>query len=201
MTILIFSDLTAEKMIDQDKIKEAAKLIIEAIGEDPDREGLKATPDRIGRMYEEIMAGYAKKPEDVLNTFFTVEEDSPVIEKDITFYSMCEHHMLPFFGKAHIAYIPNGKVVGISKLARCVEIYARRLQIQEHMTMQIADAIEEALDPKGVLVVLDAEHTCMTMRGIKKPGSRTLTIATRGVFAEDAALTDRYLALMTQGGN
>jgi len=198
---LIFSDLTAEKMIDQDKIKEAAKLIIEAIGEDPEREGLKATPDRIGRMYEEIMAGYARKPEDVLNTFFTVEEDSPVIEKDITFYSMCEHHMLPFFGKAHIAYIPNGKVVGISKLARCVEIYARRLQIQEHMTMQIADAIEEALDPKGVLVVLDAEHTCMTMRGIKKPGSRTLTIATRGVFAEDAALTDRYLALMTQGGN
>jgi len=188
-------------MIDQNKIKEAAKLIIEAIGEDPEREGLKATPDRIGRMYEEIMAGYAQKPEDVLNTFFTVEEDSPVIEKDITFYSMCEHHMLPFFGKAHIAYIPNGKVVGISKLARCVEIYARRLQIQEHMTMQIADAIEKALDPKGVLVVLDAEHTCMTMRGIKKPGSRTITMATRGVFAGDSALTDRYLALMTQGGN
>ena len=109
--------------------------------------------------------------------------------------------MLPFFGKAHIAYIPNGKVVGISKLARCVEIYARRLQIQEHMTMQIADAIEKALDPKGVLVVLDAEHTCMTMRGIKKPGSRTITMATRGVFAGDSALTDRYLALMTQGGN
>ena len=188
-------------MINQEKIKQAAKLIIEAIGEDSEREGLQATPDRIGRMYEEIMAGYAQKPEDVLNTFFTVEEDSPVIEKDITFYSMCEHHMLPFFGKAHIAYIPNGKVVGISKLARCVEIYARRLQIQEHMTMQIADAIEKALDPKGVLVVLDAEHTCMTMRGIKKPGSRTLTIATRGVFAEDNALTDRYIALMTQGGN
>ncbi len=194
------SDLGKErKMIDQEKIQEAARLIIEAIGEDGDREGLQATPARIGRMYEEIMAGYAQKPSDVLNTFFTVSDDSPVIEKDITFYSMCEHHMLPFFGKAHIAYIPDGKVVGISKLARCVEIYARRLQIQEHMTGQIADALMDALSPKGVLVVLEAEHTCMTMRGIKKPGSRTVTISAKGIFKDDQALCDRFLNLMTSG--
>ena len=184
-------------MIDQKKIQEAAKLIIEAIGEDPEREGLKCTPERIGRMYEEIMAGYSQKPEDVLSTFFTVEENSPVIEKDITFYSMCEHHMLPFFGKAHIAYIPDGKVVGISKLARCVEVFARRLQIQEHMTAQIADALMDALAPKGVLVVLEAEHTCMTMRGVKKPGSKTVTISAKGVFADDQTLCDRFLKLMT----
>ena len=172
-------------MIDQEKIKEAARLIIDAIGEDPEREGLLATPDRIGRMYEEIMAGYDQDPGDVLSTVFTVEENNPVVEKDITFYSMCEHHMLPFFGKAHIAYIPDGKVVGISKLARCVEIYARRLQIQEHMTAQIADAIMDVLSPKGVLVVLEAEHTCMTMRGVKKPGSKTVTVCTRGLFEEE----------------
>lgn len=183
-------------MIDQKKLQEAAKLIIEAIGEDPEREGLKATPERIGRMYEEIMAGYSQSPEDVLSTFFTVEENSPVIEKDITFYSMCEHHMLPFFGKAHIAYIPDGKVVGISKLARCVEVYARRLQIQEHMTAQIADALMEALAPKGVLVVLEAEHTCMTMRGVRKPGSKTVTISAKGIFKENQELCDRFLRLM-----
>ena len=186
-------------MIDQEKIKEAARLIIEAIGEDPEREGLLATPDRIGRMHEEIMAGYDQDPKDVLSTVFTVEENNPVVEKDITFYSMCEHHMLPFFGKAHIAYIPDGKVVGISKLARCVEIYARRLQIQEHMTAQIADAIMDVLSPKGVLVVLEAEHTCMTMRGVKKPGSRTVTVASRGVFKNDDVLTDRFLNLLTKG--
>ena len=186
-------------MIDQEKIKEAARLIIDAIGEDPEREGLLATPDRIGRMYEEIMAGYDQDPADVLSTVFTVEENNPVVEKDITFYSMCEHHMLPFFGKAHIAYIPDGKVVGISKLARCVEIYARRLQIQEHMTEQIADSIMDVLSPKGVLVVLEAEHTCMTMRGVKKPGSKTVTVASRGVFENDDVLTDRFLNLLTKG--
>lgn len=186
-------------MIDQEKIREAARLIIEAIGEDPSREGLVNTPDRIGRMYEEIMAGYLQKPEDVLSTFFTVSKNEPVIEKDISFYSMCEHHMLPFFGKAHIAYIPDGRVVGISKLARCVEIYARRLQIQENMTAQIADALMRAISPKGVLVMLEAEHTCMTMRGVKKPGSKTVTIASRGVFEEDPTLQDRFLNLMRSG--
>jgi len=186
-------------MTDQNKIKEAARLIIEAIGEDPDREGLLMTPERIARMYEEIMEGYDMDPACVLSTFFTVSENTPVIEKDITFYSMCEHHMLPFFGKAHIAYIPDGRVVGLSKLARCVEIYARRLQIQENMTRQIADAIMETLTPKGVLVVLEAEHTCMTMRGVKKPGSRTLTVASRGVFKEDPALEGRYMDLLING--
>ena len=186
-------------MVDQDKIKEASRLIIEAIGEDPDREGLVMTPDRIGRMYEEIMEGYDKDPSEVLSTFFTVSENTPVIEKDITFYSMCEHHMLPFFGKAHIAYIPDGKVVGLSKLARCVEIYARRLQIQENMTRQIADAIMDTISPKGVLVVLEAEHTCMTMRGVKKPGSKTLTMASRGVFKEDPVLEGKYMELLING--
>ena len=183
-------------MVDQNKIKEASKLIIEAIGEDPSREGLAMTPDRIGRMYEELMEGYDKNPKDVLNAFFTVTENTPVIEKDITFYSMCEHHMLPFFGKAHIAYIPDGKVVGLSKLARCVEIYARRLQIQENMTRQIADTIMDCINPKGVLVILEAEHTCMTMRGVKKPGSRTVTFASRGVFQEDEALLGRFTELL-----
>ena len=184
-------------MIDQDKIKEASRLIIEAIGEDAEREGLLMTPDRIASMYEELMEGYDKDPREVLSTFFTVSENTPVIEKDISFYSMCEHHMLPFFGKAHIAYIPDGKVVGLSKLARCVEIYARRLQIQENMTHQIADAIMECLSPKGVLVVLEAEHTCMTMRGVKKPGSRTVTIASRGIFKDDEVLEGRYLSLLS----
>ncbi|MCR4791160.1 MAG: GTP cyclohydrolase I FolE [Lachnospiraceae bacterium] len=184
-------------MIDQEKIQEAARLIIEAIGEDAEREGLKCTPARIGRMYEEIMAGYSQDPSEILSTFFAADDDSPVIEKDITFYSMCEHHMLPYFGKAHIAYIPDGKVVGISKLARCVEIYARRLQIQEHMTAQIADCLMEVLSPKGVMVVLEAEHTCMTMRGVKKPGSRTVTIASRGIIRDDEVLQDRFLKLLT----
>ena len=186
-------------MIDQEKIKEAAKLIIEAIGEDPEREGLLATPDRIGRMYEEIMAGYSQKPEDVLNTFFTVEEDSPVIEKDITFYSMCEHHMLPFFGKAHIAYIPDGKVVGLSKLARCVEVYAKRPQIQERLTSQIAEAIMKELSPKGVMVMLEAEHMCMTMRGVKKPGTKTVTLSKRGLFEKEDKLCDTFFRLVGEG--
>ncbi len=182
--------------MDQEKIKKAVELLLEAIGEDKNREGLADTPERIARMYEEIFEGYEKDPSKVLSKVFSVESGEMVMEKDITFYSMCEHHMMPFYGKAHIAYIPGDKVVGISKLARTVEIYARRLQIQERMTGQIADAIMDNLGSKGVMVVLEAEHTCMTMRGVKKPGSKTVTVATRGSFSDDSALQDRFYSLL-----
>jgi len=182
--------------MDQNKIKEGVRLLLEGIGEDITREGLVETPDRIARMYEEICAGYTQEPAEVLSKVFSVEDSEMVMEKDITFYSMCEHHMMPFFGKAHIAYIPKNKVVGISKLARTVEIYARRLQIQERMTCQIADAIMDSLDADGVMVVLEAEHLCMTMRGVKKPGSTTLTVATRGVFATDENLKRQFYDML-----
>lgn len=177
--------------MNNDKIKMGIELLIDAIGEDKDREGLKETPDRIARMFSEIYAGYEMDPAEILSKRFSVDNNELVLEKDITFYSMCEHHMLPFYGKVHIAYIPNGEVVGISKLARCVEIYARRLQIQEQMTGQIADAIMDNLKPKGVYVVVTAEHMCMTMRGIKKPGSNTVTVAARGCFNDDNGLQNR----------
>ncbi len=183
-------------MVNQEKIKEAVKLLLEGIGEDIDREGLKDTPDRIARMYTEIYAGMDEDAKDHLTKVFSVSENEMVLEKDIVFYSTCEHHMMPFYGKAHVAYIPNGKVVGLSKLARTVEVFAKRLQIQEQMTGQIADAIMEHLAPQGVMVMLEAEHMCMTMRGIKKPGSKTVTIATRGVFDEDQRLQNRFLQLV-----
>ncbi len=183
-------------MVDQNKIREAARLLLEGIGEDPDREGLKETPERIARMYEEIFAGMGRDGREELGKVFTVENSEMVLERDITFYSMCEHHMLPFYGKAHVAYIPNGRVVGLSKLARTVEIYAGRLQVQERMTGQIADAVMKYLAPRGVMVVLEAEHTCMTMRGVRKPGSRTVTTAARGVFLEDESLQNRFFQLL-----
>ncbi|MFR2606577.1 MAG: GTP cyclohydrolase I FolE [Waltera sp.] len=180
-------------MVDQKKVQEAIKLLLEGIGEDTDREGLKETPERIGRMYEEICGGMDQDAGEHLSKVFSVDNNEMVLEKDITFYSMCEHHLMPFYGKAHVAYIPDGKVVGLSKLARTVEVYARRLQIQERMTAQIADDIMKYLAPQGVMVMLEAEHMCMTMRGIKKPGSQTVTMVTRGVFAENKELQDRFL--------
>ncbi len=183
-------------MVDQDKIKEAVKLLLEGIGEDINREGLVDTPERIARMYAEIMSGMDEKPEEHLSKVFTVDNNEMVLEKDIVFYSMCEHHMLPFYGKVHVAYIPDGKVVGLSKLARTVELYAKRLQIQEQMTAQIADAIMECLMPQGVMVVAEAEHMCMTMRGVKKPGSKTVSIATRGVFEDNAALQNQFFQML-----
>lgn len=183
-------------MVDQNKIREAARLLLEGIGEDPDREGLKETPERIARMYGEIFSGMDGDGREELSKVFAVENSEMVLEKDITFYSMCEHHLLPFYGKAHVAYIPDGRVVGLSKLARTVEIYAARLQIQERMTGQIADAIMEYLAPKGVMVVLEAEHTCMTMRGVKKPGSKTVSTAARGVFAQDEKMRDRFYQML-----
>ncbi|MBE5865180.1 MAG: GTP cyclohydrolase I FolE [Lachnospiraceae bacterium] len=183
-------------MVDQDKIKEAVKLLLEGIGEDVNREGLVDTPERIARMYAEIMSGMDEKPEEHLSKVFTVDNNEMVLEKDIVFYSMCEHHMLPFYGKVHVAYIPNGKVVGLSKLARTVEVFAKRLQLQEQMTAQIADAIMDCLSPQGVMVVAEAEHMCMTMRGVKKPGSKTVSIATRGVFEDNAALQNQFFQLL-----
>ncbi|MDD2973412.1 MAG: GTP cyclohydrolase I FolE [Lachnospiraceae bacterium] len=186
-------------MVDQNKIKEAIKLLLEGIGEDPFREGLLETPDRIARMYAEIFAGLDEDAKTHLEKTFTVEDrenQGIVLVRDITFYSMCEHHFMPFYGKAHIAYIPDGKVVGLSKLARTVEVFAKRPQIQEKMTGQIADAIMEYLNPKGVMIMLEAEHMCMTMRGIKKPGSNTVTTSMRGAFMNDTNLQNTFFHML-----
>ncbi|MCR4930353.1 MAG: GTP cyclohydrolase I FolE [Lachnospiraceae bacterium] len=172
-------------MIDEKKIKEGVKLLLEGIGEDIDREGLKDTPDRIARMYTEIYAGYEDDASTHLSKRFHVDNNDIVLEKNIVFYSTCEHHMMPFYGVAHIAYIPNNEVVGISKLARTLEVYARRLQIQEKLTDEVADSIFSELNAKGVMVVIEAEHMCMTMRGIKKPGSKTVTMSCRGLFEKE----------------
>ena len=188
-------------MVDQKKIREAVRLLLEGAGEDVNREGLLETPDRIARMYTEIFSGMDEDGEVPLSKVFTVDSSEMVLEKDIGFYSMCEHHMMPFYGKAHVAYIPDGKVVGLSKLARTVEIYAKRLQIQERMTGQIADAIMKYLTPKGAMVVLEAEHMCMTMRGVRKPGSKTVSIAVRGVFEENTELQNRFFQMLRMDGD
>lgn len=185
-------------MVDKAKIEQAVRLLLEGIGEDITREGLIDTPDRIARMCEEIYGGLGHEADQHLLKQFPVENNEIVLEKDITFYSMCEHHLMPFYGKAHLAYIPNGKVTGLSKLARTVEVYARRPQIQERLTVQIADALERALNPKGIMVMLEAEHTCMTMRGIKKPGSKTITTVTRGAFKEDKELQKMFLSMVKE---
>ena len=183
-------------MFDREKIKKGVELILEGIGEDKNREGLVDTPDRIARMYEEIFAGMYQTAEEPLSKTFHVDNQEMVIEKDIVFYSTCEHHFMPFYGKAHVAYIPNGQVVGLSKLARTVEVFARRPQLQEQLTEQIADALMEYLQPKGAIVMIEAEHMCMTMRGIKKPGSKTVTFAMKGAFAEDEKLVNRFMAVV-----
>ena len=172
-------------MVDKDKVMSAVRMFLEGIGEDPDREGLIDTPERVARMCESMYGGLEEDPREHLQKQFSAPDSEFVVEKDIVFYSVCEHHLLPFFGKVHIAYIPNGKVVGLSKLPRTVETFARRPQIQEQMTVQIADALEQFLKPKGVMVMVEAEHTCMTMRGVKKPGVKTVTMATRGEFSDD----------------
>lgn len=183
-------------MIDHKKIEQAVRLFLEGIGEDTGREGLRDTPDRIARMCEELFGGMEEDASVHLSRTFTVENSEMVMEKDITFHSACEHHILPFFGKVHIAYIPNGKVVGLSKLARTVEVYARRLQLQEQLTAQIADALMKYMEPKGAMVMIEAEHMCMTMRGIKKPGSKTVTVARRGIFETDSALEERFFRML-----
>lgn len=183
-------------MIDIEKATNAMRMFLEAIGEDPDREGLKETPKRVAKMYSELTAGYDDSPSKHLTKVFSSENSELVVLKDIEFFSLCEHHLLPFFGKVHIAYIPNSKVVGLSKLARCVETYARRLQIQEKLTTQIADSIDTILSPLGLIVIIEAEHTCMSMRGIKKIGAKTLTLATRGKFVNDSNLKKEVLDLI-----
>ena len=183
-------------MFDHEKIKEGVRLILEGVGEDVEREGLLETPDRVARMYEEIFAGMYQDAAEPLSKRFHVAGNEMVLEKDIVFYSTCEHHLMPFFGRAHVAYIPKGEVVGLSKIARTVEVFAKRPQLQEQLTAQIADAINEQLHPMGVMVMLEAEHTCMTMRGVKKPGSKTVSYVTRGIFAEDTALQDRFFQLV-----
>jgi GTP cyclohydrolase I len=182
--------------VDLARIERACREIIEAIGEDPDREGLRETPVRIARMYKELFAGLRVDPKKVLKTQFDVAHDEMVILKDIPFYSICEHHFMPFHGVAAVGYIPDGKVVGLSKLARLVEAYARRPQVQEQLTGQIADALMDALHPDGVAVIIEAEHLCMTQRGVKKPGSRMVTSATRGTFRSQHVTRGEFLALV-----
>jgi len=175
--------------VDLARVEKAVAEILEAIGENPSRDGLVGTPSRVAAMYEELFTGLNDDPGRHLTVTFAADHDEMVMVRDIPFASLCEHHLVPFIGRAHVAYIPNsdGRITGISKLARLVEGYARRLQVQERMTTEIADAIEAALDPRGVLVVVEAEHLCMSMRGVKKPGTQTITSAVRGLFRSDQA--------------
>ena len=185
-------------MIDKEAVKYHIRGLLEAIGDDPDREGLKETPDRVARMYEEVFAGLNSDPKQYFKKLFDEGHREMVIVKDIPFYSMCEHHLVPFFGKAHVAYIPNenGRICGISKLARLVELYAKRPQVQERLTSQVADTLMRELNPDGVIVVLDAEHLCMSMRGVKKPGSSTTTSAVRGIFESNQVTREEALSLI-----
>src|SRR3989440_4856928 len=173
--------------VDQERIRAAVREILLAVGEDPDREGLRETPQRVARMYEELFAGLHIEPATVLTKTFVEKYDEMVLVKDISFESCCEHHLLPFFGKAHVAYVPNGKIVGLSKLARVVEIVARRPQVQERMTEEIADLIMHELQPRGVGVIVEASHSCMTIRGVRKPGTVMRTSALRGMFKTNPA--------------
>lgn len=182
--------------VDKKKIKAAVRLLLEAIGEDPDRDGLKETPDRVARMYEEIFSQGEEEPHVSLSKKFDEQHHEVVLVKDIPFFSMCEHHLMPFFGKAHVAYIPNGQIVGISKLARVVDAFARRPQVQERMTSQIAEIINGELKPKGVAVVCEAVHTCMTMRGVKKAGTTVITSAMRGAFEKNVTSRTEIMALI-----
>lgn len=183
--------------MDEKKIKDAVRLFLEAIGEEPGREGLSGTPDRIADMVREIFSGIDADPKGHLDRVFEENHEELVLVSNIPLYSFCEHHLLPFFGKAHVAYIPrSGRVTGISKLARVVEGYSRRPQIQERLTGQVADAIMEKLNPYGVMVVIEAEHMCMTIRGVNKPGAKTTTSATRGIFRTEAATRAEALALI-----
>jgi GTP cyclohydrolase IA len=182
--------------IDQERIARAVREIIEAIGENPGREGLLETPERIGRLYAELFSGLAQDPLDVLRRSFDEEHKEMVILKDIPFYSLCEHHFLPFHGSAHVGYVPEGRIVGVSKLARVVDVLARRPQLQERLTSQVADAIMEGLHPDGVAVVIEAEHLCMTMRGVQKPGARMITSAIRGGFRRRGVTRSEFLSLV-----
>ncbi|MBR7880232.1 MULTISPECIES: GTP cyclohydrolase I FolE [Bacillus amyloliquefaciens group] len=182
------------KEVNKEQIEQAVRQILEAIGEDPDREGLLDTPKRVAKMYAEVFSGLNEDPKEHFKTVFGEDHEELVLVKDIAFHSMCEHHLVPFYGKAHIAYIPRGgKVTGLSKLARAVEAVSKRPQLQERITSTIAESIVETLDPHGVMVVVEAEHMCMTMRGVRKPGAKTVTSAVRGIFKDDAAARSEVL--------
>jgi len=187
------------KTVDTERIRKAAKEILLAIGEDTEREGLKKTPERVARMYAELLGGMHEDPKKHLRSVFTENYDEIVLLRDIPFYSICEHHLMPFIGSAHVAYLPSGTVLGVSKLARIVDCFARRLQTQERLTYQIADFIMNSLKPKGVAVVLEASHSCMTIRGIKKPGSVMVTSALRGIFRRDPKSRNEVMSLMHNG--
>ena len=191
-------DALGQPQVDQQRIERAVREILLALGEDPERDGLLDTPARVARMYAEQFAGLRQRPEDVLTTVFDSEHDEIVLVRDIEIYSMCEHHLVPFFGKAHIGYIPNdkGEITGLSKLARLADVYARRPQVQERMTCQIADALMRILEPRGVIVVLECEHLCMSMRGVRKPGATTVTSAVRGIFRKDARTRAEAMSLL-----
>ncbi|WP_164701307.1 GTP cyclohydrolase I FolE [Modestobacter sp. KNN46-3] len=188
----------AEGRVDAARIEAAVREILLAIGEDPDRPGLVDTPARVARAYGETFAGLSQDPYDVLATTFDEDHDELVLVKDIPMYSTCEHHLVPFHGRAHIGYIPgaDGRVTGLSKLARLVEVYARRPQVQERMTRQVADSLFEVLKPQGVIVVVEAEHLCMAMRGVRKPGATTITSAVRGIFRESPATRSEAMSLI-----
>jgi len=185
--------------IDLPRIERAVSEILIAIGEDPERDGLRDTPARVARALAEQFAGLGMRPADVLTTVFDADHDEMVLVKDIEVYSTCEHHLVPFFGRAHVGYIPNekGQITGLSKLARLVDLYARRPQVQERMTSQIADALMETLDPRGVVVIIEAEHLCMSMRGVRKPGAKTVTSAVRGCFLSSESTRAEAMSLLT----
>jgi GTP cyclohydrolase I len=187
---------SASGNVDQDRIERAVREILLAVGEDPDREGLVQTPARVARMYAELFGGLHEDPRLHLKKFFTEQYDEVVLVRDISFNSVCEHHLMPFMGKAHIGYMPDGKVIGLSKLARVVEVVARRPQVQERMTEQIANLLEDELNAKGVAVVIEAAHTCMTVRGVRKPGSICVTSAMKGVFRTNLSSRSEVMTLI-----
>jgi GTP cyclohydrolase I len=191
-------EIRAAGRIDRERIVAAVREILEAIGEDPERQGLKETPRRLANMYAELFEGLYLDPADEIDVVFDAGHDEMIMVRDIPLFSLCEHHLIPFVGKAHVAYIPNeqGQITGLSKLARVVDTLARRPQVQERLTTQVADAIEGALDPRGVLVVIEAEHLCMSMRGIRKPGSQTVTSAVRGQFRRSEATRAEAMGLI-----
>ncbi len=187
------------RKVDVKRIENAVKEILLAVGEDIHREGVRHTPGRVASMYAELLAGIDEDPKEYLRTIFTEKYDEIVLLRDIPFYSICEHHLMPFIGSAHVAYLPAGSVLGVSKLARVVDCFARRLQVQERLTDQIADFISSSLKPKGVAVVLEASHSCMTIRGVKKPGSVMVTSALRGIFKKDSRSRSEIMSLMHKG--
>jgi GTP cyclohydrolase I len=189
------------KRTDLRKIEKAVRMILEAVGEDPEREGLRETPKRVAKMYDEVFSGLRQDPAKVLKVFRDESHEEMVLLKDIPFYSMCEHHLLPFAGTAHVCYIPTGdRLSGISKLARIVDLFSRRPQVQERLTAQVADTLMDNLRPHGVLVVMEAEHYCMTMRGVRKAGSKMVTSAVRGIFADNEITRKEALALIGKVG-